>query len=85
MPHSANMTLAGFPRISVDPQVCGGRPVVTGTRVRVYEKRYHLLLRGLFNDRQFFRAQKANFSGFSDWEQPYVLGSGPIKGYTEPR
>jgi uncharacterized protein (DUF433 family) len=29
------MTLAGFPRISVDPQVCGGRPVVTGTRVRV--------------------------------------------------
>ncbi|MCR2834045.1 DUF433 domain-containing protein [Parerythrobacter lacustris] len=29
------MTLAGFPRISVDPQVCGGRAVVTGTRVRV--------------------------------------------------
>ncbi|WNO54634.1 DUF433 domain-containing protein [Stakelama saccharophila] len=29
------MTLTGFPRISVDPQVCGGRPVVTGTRVRV--------------------------------------------------
>lgn len=29
------MTLAGFPRISVDPQVCGGRPVVAGTRVRV--------------------------------------------------
>lgn len=29
------MTLAGFPRISVDPMVCGGRPVVTGTRVRV--------------------------------------------------
>ena len=34
-PHFAGMTLAGFPRISVDPQVCGGRPVVTGTRVRV--------------------------------------------------
>lgn len=33
--HLAGMTLAGFPRISVDPQVCGGRPVVTGTRVRV--------------------------------------------------
>lgn len=29
------MMLAGFPRISVDPQVCGGRPIVTGTRVRV--------------------------------------------------
>ena len=29
------MTLAGFPRISVDPAVCGGRPVVTGTRMRV--------------------------------------------------
>jgi uncharacterized protein (DUF433 family) len=29
------MTLSGFPRISADPAVCGGRPVVTGTRVRV--------------------------------------------------
>ena len=29
------MTLYGFPRISVDPMVCGGRPVVAGTRVRV--------------------------------------------------
>jgi uncharacterized protein (DUF433 family) len=29
------MTLAGFPRISIDPGVCGGRPVITGTRVRV--------------------------------------------------
>lgn len=29
------MTLEGFSRISVDPQVCGGRPVVTGTRMRV--------------------------------------------------
>ncbi|MEO5493481.1 MAG: DUF433 domain-containing protein [Sphingomonas sp.] len=29
------MTLSGFPRIAVDPQVCGGRPVVAGTRVRV--------------------------------------------------
>ena len=29
------MTLAGFSRISIDPGVCGGRPVVTGTRVRV--------------------------------------------------
>ena len=29
------MTLAGFPRISADPAVCGGRPTVTGTRVRV--------------------------------------------------
>ncbi len=30
-----SMTLAGFPRISVDAQVCGGRPVIAGTRVRV--------------------------------------------------
>jgi uncharacterized protein (DUF433 family) len=29
------MTLAGFPRISVDPRICGGRPVIAGTRVRV--------------------------------------------------
>ena len=29
------MTLAGFPRISVDPRICGGRPVIDGTRVRV--------------------------------------------------
>ena len=29
------MTLAGFPRISIDPAVCGGRPVIAGTRVRV--------------------------------------------------
>jgi uncharacterized protein (DUF433 family) len=29
------MALAQFPRISVDPAVCGGRPVVAGTRIRV--------------------------------------------------
>ncbi|EQB16279.1 DUF433 domain-containing protein [Sphingobium lactosutens] len=29
------MTLAGFPRITVDPAVCGGRPIVAGTRLRV--------------------------------------------------
>ena len=29
------MTLIGFPRISIDPLVCSGRPVVAGTRVRV--------------------------------------------------
>lgn len=29
------MELAGFPGISADPAVCGGRPVVAGTRVRV--------------------------------------------------
>lgn len=29
------MTLAGFPRIAVDPRICGGRPTVAGTRVRV--------------------------------------------------
>lgn len=31
------MTLAGFPRIAVGPAICGGRPVVVGTRVRVSE------------------------------------------------
>jgi uncharacterized protein (DUF433 family) len=29
------MTLKGFPRISVDAAICGGRPTVAGTRVRV--------------------------------------------------
>ncbi len=29
------MTLAGFPRIEVNPAVCGGRPVIKGTRIRV--------------------------------------------------
>jgi uncharacterized protein (DUF433 family) len=29
------MTLTGFPRIAVDPAICGGRPTLTGTRVRV--------------------------------------------------
>jgi len=31
------MTLAGFPRISADPAVCGGRPTVAGTRLRVVD------------------------------------------------
>ncbi len=35
IPHLYRMALAGFPRISVDPAVCGGRPIVTGTRMRV--------------------------------------------------
>lgn len=29
------MELAGYPRISIDTDICGGRPVVTGTRLRV--------------------------------------------------
>jgi uncharacterized protein (DUF433 family) len=29
------MTLAGNPRIAIDPAICGGRPIVAGTRVRV--------------------------------------------------
>jgi uncharacterized protein (DUF433 family) len=29
------MELAGFPRISIDTGICGGRPVVVGTRMRV--------------------------------------------------
>jgi hypothetical protein len=38
-----------------------------------YEKRYHLLLRGIWNDRQFFRSQRTKFSDFSEWEQPCLL------------
>ena len=33
--HLGCMTLAGFPRIAVDPAICGGRPTVAGTRMRV--------------------------------------------------
>lgn len=29
------MQLAGYPRIAIDPAICGGRPIVAGTRVRV--------------------------------------------------
>jgi uncharacterized protein (DUF433 family) len=29
------MHLPGHPRISVEPAICGGRPTVTGTRMRV--------------------------------------------------
>jgi len=29
------MTLTGFPRISIDHAICGGRPTVAGTRLRV--------------------------------------------------
>ena len=29
------MQLPDHPRISIDPAVCGGRPTVTGTRMRV--------------------------------------------------
>lgn len=29
------MTLAGFPHIAVDPAICGGRPIIAGTRMRV--------------------------------------------------
>jgi uncharacterized protein (DUF433 family) len=29
------MQMSGFPRLSIDPAVCGGRPVVLGTRMRV--------------------------------------------------
>lgn len=31
------MTLPGHPRIAIDPDVCGGRPVVAGTRMRVID------------------------------------------------
>ncbi len=29
------MTLPDHPRISVDPEICGGRPTIAGTRMRV--------------------------------------------------
>ncbi|MDO7843283.1 DUF433 domain-containing protein [Sphingomonas immobilis] len=29
------MQLTGFPRIAIDPGICGGRATVVGTRVRV--------------------------------------------------
>ena len=29
------MQLSGFPRIAIDPAICGGRPIVEGTRMRV--------------------------------------------------
>jgi uncharacterized protein (DUF433 family) len=29
------MTLAGFPRIAVNPAICGGRPIIADTRMRV--------------------------------------------------
>jgi uncharacterized protein (DUF433 family) len=31
------MTLADHPRISIDPEICGGRPTVAGTRMRVMD------------------------------------------------
>ena len=29
------MHISGFPRIAIDPAVCGGRPIIAGTRMRV--------------------------------------------------
>jgi uncharacterized protein (DUF433 family) len=29
------MELVGFPRIVVNPSICGGRPTIAGTRMRV--------------------------------------------------
>lgn len=43
------MTLAGHPRIAVDPAVCGGRPIVAGTRVRVSDV-LEMLAGGARND-----------------------------------
>ncbi|XHS00450.1 hypothetical protein ACFB49_20480 [Sphingomonas sp. DBB INV C78] len=34
-PHHWPMQIAGHPRIAIDPAICGGRPIVAGTRVRV--------------------------------------------------
>ena len=31
----ARMTITGHPRIAINPEVCGGRPTVAGTRMRV--------------------------------------------------
>jgi uncharacterized protein (DUF433 family) len=32
-----DFTLQGFPRISANPAICGGRPVIAGTRMRVVD------------------------------------------------
>lgn len=29
------MTIAGFSRVAINPAVCGGQPIIAGTRVRV--------------------------------------------------
>ena len=29
------MTLPDHPRIAIDPEICGGRPTIAGTRMRV--------------------------------------------------
>jgi uncharacterized protein (DUF433 family) len=29
------MTINGHPRIAIDPAICGGRPTIAGTRMRV--------------------------------------------------
>ena len=29
------MTVTGHPRIAIDPAICGGRPTIAGTRMRV--------------------------------------------------
>ncbi|MFN3819520.1 DUF433 domain-containing protein [Blastomonas sp.] len=29
------MTLSGFPLIAADPAICGGRPIIVGTRMRI--------------------------------------------------
>jgi uncharacterized protein (DUF433 family) len=31
------MALTDFPRIVIDPAVCGGRPIIAGTRMRVVD------------------------------------------------
>jgi uncharacterized protein (DUF433 family) len=36
-PHISVMQMRGFPRLAIDPAVCGGRPVVAGTRMRVVD------------------------------------------------
>ena len=35
--YKRSMTLPNHPRIAVDPDICGGRPTVAGTRVRVMD------------------------------------------------
>lgn len=33
--YNPRMTLPNHPRISIDPEICGGRPTIAGTRMRV--------------------------------------------------
>ncbi len=49
------------------------------------EKRAHLFLRGLANDRPYFRALKTQLGSLSEWEKPAALMAGMCLPYDEYR